>query len=294
MGWDDSDDDVDEDAIAAQLQAQLKEKEKERRREEGLDSESEEEEKAEEKPKEKPKEKSKPKPKDKKKEDEVPEEPVLDAKAERARRKKLQEEADARNANDLFAGFEVQENPEAKQEQEAQEEAKKKAALKPKIVKVDAFEGVHLKVQADVDQLTEQCVSKVNRGKCKDGAHKFLLDLLKQTEASLSLKELGEFEKALADMVKEKKVQKGAVDAKANKANTKCSKTTKFNTASEWEEVYGGGDGDEEWTQEEWEEWNKQQEAEWKEWEKTEKSPAGKAKAKASAPKKEFNLADWD
>mmetsp|Transcript_5620 Transcript_5620/g.11154 ORF Transcript_5620/g.11154 Transcript_5620/m.11154 type:complete len:269 (-) Transcript_5620:56-862(-) len=261
MGWDDSDDDEDEDAIAAQLQAQLKEREKERRREEGLDSESEEEEKAEEKPKEKPK----PKPKvDKKKKEEVVEEPVLDAKAERARRKKLVEEADARNANDLFAGFEKTEDPEeqAKKEQEAQEEeAKKKAALKPKIVKVDAFDSVHLKVQADVDHLCEQCVNKVNRGKCKDGAHKFLLDLVKQLEASLSLKELGEVEKALADIVKEKKVQKGAVDAKANKANTKCTKTTKFNAASEWEEVYGGGDGDEEWTQEEWDEWYKQQEA---------------------------------
>ena len=31
----------------------------------------------------------------------------------------------------------------------------------------------------------------------------------------------------------------GAVDAKNNKANTKLNKNTKFNTASEWEEVYG-------------------------------------------------------
>merc|ERR1712176_1437897 len=85
-------------------------------------------------------------------------------------------------------------------------------------------------------------------------------DMLKALEGTLSFKDLTQLEKEFADIVKEKKVQKGAVDAKANKANTKLNKTTKFNTHSEWEEVYGGGDGDEQWTQEEWDEWYKQQE----------------------------------
>ncbi|CAK0795873.1 unnamed protein product [Prorocentrum cordatum] len=63
----------------------------------------------------------------------------------------------------------------------------------------------------------------------------------------------------LAEVVKGKKSAKGAAtDGKANKANTKLSKTTKFDARNEWEEVYGGGEGDEEWSKEEWDEWEKQ------------------------------------
>merc|ERR1712187_1016071 len=92
---------------------------------------------------------------------------------------------------------------------------------------------------------------------------KFLCELLKSLESNLSFKELTDVEKLLADLVKEKKAAKGAVQAKENKANTKLSKTTKFDAAGEWEEYYGEGEGGEDWTAEEWEEWEKKQADEW-------------------------------
>mmetsp|Transcript_47882 Transcript_47882/g.138506 ORF Transcript_47882/g.138506 Transcript_47882/m.138506 type:complete len:266 (+) Transcript_47882:126-923(+) len=264
MSWDDEDE-WDADDIEAKFEAQLKEKERQKRRDEGLDSESEEE-----KPKETPKAdaKAKPKPKPKKKGKEKEEEPAepevkLSPQEEKLRQRKLVEEADARLANDLFAGCEkpnkiLEQEAEEKAQQE-QAEAARKAAAKPKILVVDAFEKVELKVQADVERLCATCVDKINKGQAKTAASKFLVDLLKNLENDLDLKELGELEKSLTEMVKQKQVEKGARLAKDNKANTKLSKTTKFNTASEWEEVYGGGDGDEEWSKEEWDEWYKSQ-----------------------------------
>jgi len=261
--WDD-DDEWDDDAIEQKLQAQLKEKEKERRREEGLDSESEEE-----KPNpaaQAPKPKPKPKPK---KEERKAEEPKLSAEEEKLRRQKLVEEADARLAQDLFAGIEATPKEDKKAKEEAERKAKeeeennKREAAKPTIIYNDAYEKVELKVQADLEKLSDGCVKKVEAATAKGGAVRFLSDLLKQLDQKLDTQDVNELTKLISDMVHQKKVSKGATDAKNNKANNKLSKTTKFNAASEWEEVYGGGAGDEEWTQEEWDEWEKKQAAEW-------------------------------
>mmetsp|Transcript_90503 Transcript_90503/g.292977 ORF Transcript_90503/g.292977 Transcript_90503/m.292977 type:complete len:272 (+) Transcript_90503:75-890(+) len=267
MSWDD-DEEWDADDIEAKLEAQLKAKEKAKRVEEGLESSSEEEEapkpKAEAQPKPKPKAADK---KGKAKEPAPPpqdEGPRLSPEEEKIRKQKLVEEADARLANDLFSGCEksdIVSEKEAEKERLAKEAAAKQAAAaKPKVVVQDLFDKVELKVQADVERLCETCINKLSKSQTKGVAVKFLADLIKQLEPKLDLKELAEVDKLLTDMVKDKKVMKGASDAKANKANTKLSKTTKFNTASEWEEVYGGGEGDEEWTQEEWDEWYKTQE----------------------------------
>jgi hypothetical protein len=260
MGWEDDEDEWDADDIEAKLEAQLKEKERERRREQGLPSESEDEDApkpkaATKKPKAKPKPKAEPAP-----------EPVkLDPVAEKLRLKKLEEERDARLAGDLFKGFEKEESlldKEKREKAEIEEAARKAAASKPKVVVHDAFDDVQLKVQADVERLSSDCLTKFDKSTLqKGGPVKFLVDLFKNLEENLDLKELTELEKSVAELVKDKKAQKGAVDAKANKANTKLSKTTKFNASSEWEEVYGGGEGDEEWTAEEWEEWEKKQAA---------------------------------
>lgn len=178
-------------------------------------------------------------------------------------------QADDRLAEDLFAGcskaeIALAQDEAAKKKKEEEEQRKQEAAAaaaKPKIVIQDAFDQVELNVQADVEKLVETCLDKVNKAKAKDCALKMMVDLLKALEQSLTLKEINEIEKALADSVKDKKAAKGSIDAKQNKANTKLSKTTKFNTSSEWEEVYGGGAGDEEWTQEEWDDWEKKQAA---------------------------------
>jgi len=183
-------------------------------------------------------------------------------KTEKLRLRKLEEEADARLANDLFAGFEKAPDAIEKEEKEKKErdEAARKAAAKPKVIIKDAFDNVSLDVQADVENLCQTCVTKLEKGKARGSSVKFLSDCLKQLEDVLDMKELTEMEKLLAELVKQKKAEKGAVDAKNNKANTKLNKNTKFNTSAEWEEVYGGGEGDEQWTQEEWDEWNKEQE----------------------------------
>lgn len=265
--WDaGSGDDWDDDAIEKKLEAQLKEKEKERRREEGLDSESEEEEP-------KPDEgapKPKPKPKPTKAKVEKVEEPKLSAEEEKLRRQRLVEEADARLAEDLFSGIEKPKAQVEKEEKEAAQKAakdaeereKKAAANKPRIIYNDAFEKVNLVVQADVEKLIESTVKKVDSAPAKGAATRFLSDLLKQLDFKLENKDVDELIKRLSEMALQKKVAASS-DAKNNKANNKLSKTTKFNAASEWEEVYGGGAGDEDWTQEEWDEWQKQQDAEW-------------------------------
>jgi len=270
MGWDDDDDDDDEwdaDDIEQKIEEQRKEKERERRREEGLDSESEDEAAAKAAATPKPKKEKAPskiKAKEEEKSNVDPDQvPLKDPKAERERLKKLEEQRDARLAGDLFAGFEKEESPlqKEKREKAAKEEAAKKAAAaKPKVVVIDAFDELELKVQAHVDNLAGICLDKFEKSSlAKGGPVKFITDLLKGLEDEMDMKELEELEKTFAQVVKEKKVQKGQNLAKDNKANTKINKNTKFDTGNAWEEVYGGGADDEDWTAEEWEEWEKTQ-----------------------------------
>eukprot|EP00930_Biecheleria_cincta_P046783 TRINITY_DN32316_c0_g1_i1.p1 TRINITY_DN32316_c0_g1~~TRINITY_DN32316_c0_g1_i1.p1 ORF type:complete len:274 (-),score=107.68 TRINITY_DN32316_c0_g1_i1:78-899(-) len=269
MGWDDSDDDDEWDAddIEAKIEAQRKEKERERRREEGLDSDSEEE-KAKKAAASAPKVKKEKGPSTKKEEkkpeidpDQVP---LADPKAERERLKRLQEQRDARLAEDLFAGFEKDETPMQKEKREQAEAAKAKAVAKPKIKVIDAFEDLELNVQKDIDDLSSIILGKFEKSTLhKGGPVKFISELFKQLEPSLDLKDLEDLNKTVEAMAKDKKVVKGANLQKDNKANTKINKNTKFNADSEWADVYGGGgdDYDEEWTAEEWEAWEKQQAA---------------------------------
>lgn len=271
MGWEDSDeeDEWDADDIEAKIEAQRKEKERERRREEGLDSDSEGE-KAKKAAASAPKVKKELKgPSTKTQEDKKPDidpdqVPLADPKAERARLKKLQEQANARLANDLFAGFEKDETPMEKEKREKAEAAQAKAVAKPKVKIIDAFQNLELKVQKDVDDLSSVILGKFEKSTLhKGGPVKFITELFKQLESSLDLQDLEDLNKTVEAMVKDKKVVKGANQAKDNKANTKINKNTKFNTSSEWADVYGGGgdEYEEEWTAEEWEAWEKQQAA---------------------------------
>lgn len=259
MGWDDSDEEIDVEAIAKQMEEKKKEDDKQKRREEGLSSDSEKEEVAAPKAAAKPK----PKPKVKKEEKKKEEEPELTAEERKLRQRKLEEESDARLASDLFSGCD--DAAEAKQlqaEKKKNDEEKKKveaAASKPKVVVVDTFEKVELSLQADVVSLTDKCVQKVGEGKCKNGASIFCTSILKQLEDTLTTEELNGIEKILADLLKQKAVQKTEAVTKENKANTKLNKNTKFNVHGEWEDKFGGGAGDEDWSQEEWDEWQKSQ-----------------------------------
>jgi len=189
-------------------------------------------------------------------------EPALTAQEQRLRQRKLQEVQNDRNVGDLFDGFQVKDE----EEKGTAKKAEDKKAARAKIVEIDAFDHVALTVQADVERLSDDCVKKIGKGAAaaKGGSVSFVRDLLKQLADDLSFKELDGFEKMLAEVVKGKKSAKGAAtDGKANKANTKLSKTTKFDARNEWEEVYGGGEGDEEWSKEEWDEWEKQEAANW-------------------------------
>lgn len=275
--WDDDEWDVDDDALEKQLAEKLKEQERAKRREAGEESEDEDDEPAPVAATAAPtpgQSKPKAKPKKKKGAQETTEEPVevIDTQAEKLRRRQLELEADDRLADDLFSGCskadaEIAKEEEEKKKKDAEEaeaeRKRKEAAAKPKVVIVDQFDSLTLDVQSDVEKLCLDCLDKINKGKAKDSGGRFLVELLKGLEADLSFLQLTELEKMLATNVKEKKANKGAVDAKVNKANTKLSKTTKFNTGAEWEEVYGGGEGDEDWTAEEWAEWEKKENEKW-------------------------------
>lgn len=253
MAWDDSDSDVEE--WGKEAEALQKEEERRRRREEGLSSESE----AEAKPVPVAPVRKKAAPKAKQKETVVEKEPELTKDEKRLRQRKLEEEQDARVAQDLFSGCKKvgDEGSKSKAKASATAVASKTdgSSNKPAVVVVDAFASLQLHKESQVLKLAEDCVNKV----CEKEAQKlhsfFLIKLLKEVEANLTNKELDEIEKTIGELLREKKLQKTENTTKENKAN-KVNKSTKFNASCEWEEVYGGGEGDEDWTQEEWDAWN--------------------------------------
>lgn len=206
----------------------------------------------------------KPKKKEKKKEEVKPEDvpydvALSDPVAEKLRRQKLVEEADARMAADLFSGVEkaadAKESLKAKEEKARKEKeaaAAKKAATKAQIVTVDAFDKVEMKTQADVESMTETCVEKLNAAKAKGSSQKFLVEMLKALSDQLSTEDLNNFDKLITGLVKTKKVEQ--TSAQANKGLNKqgVNKNTKFDTGKELADVYGEGDWGDDWDEEWW------------------------------------------
>lgn len=265
MAWDDSDDSEEEDLdFEKQIAEKKKAAERQRRLDEGLSSESEEE--AAPKPAAAaPKPKSKPAPKGKKSkeesESEDEEEKPMTAEERKLLQRKREEEMSARVAEDLFAGCDMAEEAKETAEKKRKEAEKKKelAANKPTIVYIDSFDSLELKVQKDVDSLITTCTEKLTKGTAKAGASIFCVNILKQLESSLSFEELEAVQRAIAELMKVKQGQKAETQTIEKKANTKINKNTKFNTNSEWEDIYGGGGDDEEWTKEEWDAWTASQ-----------------------------------
>ncbi|CAJ1346484.1 unnamed protein product, partial [Effrenium voratum] len=186
-----------------------------------------------------------------------------DPKAEKERLKRLEEARDAKLASDLFAGFEKPETLLEKEKREKAEkaEAERKAKAKPQVVTVDEFDNLELNLSADVETLLSKCMDKFETATlAKGGPCRFLSNLIKGLETTLDIKDLAELEKSMEQVVKDKKAQKGANLSKDNKANTKLTKTTKFDKDSEWQDIYGGGEDDEDWTEEEWNAWYAEQE----------------------------------
>jgi len=290
--WDDDDDwDVDEDALEKQLAEKQKERERQARRDAGEESEDEDDPVpvvAQSTPTNTGAAKPKPKAKKGKKNiEEKPKEdagPQLTAQEEKLRRRQLELEADDRLADDLFSGCNKADQEKAKEEDEkrkkneAEEEAERKrkeAANKPKVIIEDQFEKVKIDVQKDVENLATGCMDKLGKAKAKDASGRFLTELLKGLEPLLSFQELTEVEKILAEAVKGQKAAKSATNNatgdKEKKAATKVNKNTKFDAGGAWEEVYGGGEGDEKWDAEEWAEWEKKEAADWAKWEASQK-----------------------
>lgn len=207
-----------------------------------------------------PKKKEKKEKEEEKKPEDVPYDVALeDPVAEKLRRQKLVEEADARMAADLFAGIDDAPEKTSKKEEEAAMKAKaeaeakaKKAAKKAEIQVHDTFDDVELKGQADVEDLVGQCVDKINDAKAKSAAQLFLTHLVKTLEPTLSSEELTNLEKQITDIVKGKKVERVASQTE-KKAETKVNKNTKFDVNKAFaESKYGNDDWDEDWDDEEW------------------------------------------
>lgn len=183
---------------------------------------------------------------------------LQDPVAEKLRRQKLVEEADARMAADLFSGVsKAQEKLEKEKAAEEAEAAKKaaavakKAAAKAKVEVRDAFDDLKLSTQADVEKLLADCLSKLETGKAKGASPLFLTQLVKALEPKISSEDLTSLDRLLAGIVKDKKVEKTAADTAKRKTNEKMTKTTKFDTGKEMADVYGEGNWDD-WDEEEW------------------------------------------
>lgn len=273
MAWDDSDEEVEEIDFEKQLAEKKKEEERKKRRDEGLDSESDKEAAP------APKAGEKPKPKPKAKAVAKEEEKPMTAQERKLLQRKAEEEQSARMAGDLFSGCDLaDEAKEAAAAKKKEEEDKKKeaAASKQQFIIVDAFEKVELKVQKDVDGMLTDCLDKINKGSAKGAASFFCTNILKQLEPDLNDEELASVDQAITEILKAKNEQTAVMLTVEKKAVTKVNKNTKFNTHSEWEDIYGGGAGDEAWTQEEWDAWQKEQQ---------EGGGGGTAPAKASGAK---------
>jgi len=184
-------------------------------------------------------------------------ETLSDPVAEKMRRQKLVEDADARMAADLFSGVsfaqqKIDEDKAILAEKKAKEEEvkAKKAAAKAKIEVRDGFDEVKLTTQADVEKMLASCLEKIESGKAK-GAAPFMTHLAKALEVQLSTEELNAFDKLIAGVVKQKKVEKTAADTSKRKTNTGANKNTKFDIGKELADA--GGEGwDEDWEEEEW------------------------------------------
>eukprot|EP00927_Polykrikos_kofoidii_P009401 TRINITY_DN1391_c0_g1_i7.p1 TRINITY_DN1391_c0_g1~~TRINITY_DN1391_c0_g1_i7.p1 ORF type:complete len:292 (-),score=98.07 TRINITY_DN1391_c0_g1_i7:107-898(-) len=186
--------------------------------------------------------------------------PLEDKEAEKLRQRQIVEAASQRLADDLFAGCDASPVKDAETEKAA---AAKKAAdearVKEKKVQVvvqDAFDQVELKTQADVERLIGVCMEKFEKGKVKNGAAKFLTDLLKALECELDFKELDTLRKSLESLEKTKRVDKRSSTDEKRKTNEKLDKHTKFNASDEVSLVYGGGGG------EDWDDWDE----DWDDW----------------------------
>jgi len=255
MGWEDSDG-SDEEDWDANLEKQMKEREKELKRERGEDTDSEDD---------KPKPVA-PQPTAKTKAKPVVEVyvPLADPLQEKIRRQKLVEEADAKLAEDLFAGCETNAEDEEAKAREQEEAAKKNAeeaeaarvaaekAKKAQVTTVDAFAAVELATQADCESLVMTCCQKIQNGKAKGAGQKLLIDLIKSLEADMEINDLASLEKQINESVRLKKVSlaesRQVAEKKGSAAPTKGSKIC---ASSAMDEMYGAGDWDD-WDEEDY------------------------------------------
>mmetsp|Transcript_27011 Transcript_27011/g.62816 ORF Transcript_27011/g.62816 Transcript_27011/m.62816 type:complete len:254 (-) Transcript_27011:158-919(-) len=248
MSWDDED--WDDDALEEKLKDQEK---KAQKAEQGEDEEDEDEYPAlGAAPKAKSKPQSKPKSKPKAKAKVEYQEPLADPAAEKARLRALEEQRDLDLANDLLGGLD---EPVKVKESDAKADQKKAEAKKSEKVQViveDAFDDLELKTQKDLDDFLATCTDKLNKGKAKEAAIRFLTGIIKGLESHLDAASLQSMEKQMADFVKVKKTEKTSAQENKRKGNEKLSKTTKFNQYDEMSTVYGGGGDDDYWDEEDW------------------------------------------
>jgi len=241
MGWSDSDDDDDLDEIAANMEREAEKKRRKAiRKAQGLASESEEEAPVQQSVQvHQPREKA---------EIYVP---LADPVAEKARQQKLQLDSDLKGAEDLFGSEFIVTEDKAVDEKAAPEVVveKKVAPKGPR----DLWDDVILDTSVEVQGTATKTCEKLLDTSVANAQYRFLVELLKRTEASLSLEDARKLEAKLATMLKEKQVSQTAAGQSKRKGNEKVNKTTKFNVSDELDVVYGDWeDGD--WEEGDWEE----------------------------------------
>lgn len=171
--------------------------------------------------------------------------PCKDPEKEKLRLRKIQELTDLQMAAELVGGehnFDMSAFTSAPA-------AEKSGPAKLNVITKDVFEEWTLERTEDIEKLSAQILEKLKEAKAKGAATKIFVESFKQMESALSLQELDEMEKMIAEIVRQKKVDKTETEASKRKQNEKLSKTTKFNAQDELDVVYGDGD----W--EEWEDW---------------------------------------
>lgn len=118
----------------------------------------------------------------------------------------------------------------------------------------DEFIERKIETTAEFNNLTTQIAEKIKESPLKGGAVRFINEAIKQLLDDLSISELENMDKKIADMLKQKKVAKTEKEAKEQKGNVTVTKNTKFNVKDELDTMYGGGWDDGDWDENDWDE----------------------------------------
>ena len=114
----------------------------------------------------------------------------------------------------------------------------------------DTFDDVVFETTAEVETFTRAVLSKLNKSKTPNATHKFIFELVKAMEKEMKIAECEALQKTLTNLLKEKRKVAAQKVMSDKKANDITKKNAKIDVHSEMNMMYGDGDEDDYWEEE--------------------------------------------